>query len=266
MKMNIKELKAEIKKYPKTKNITGLKKPELVALLNELQNSNNKLEGEGLDALFTGIQKDYREEAKRNIKQYGSFKIDHIQVTRTPIMSVVDKALNFISLGKWNQAKKKMSFDSMFHLNMIIKIGKVSLVVEKLEKINVSRSYTISKKTEVMNVPINHVNLNLNQLLNNARQKYGDNRFFMYDGFNKNLEKTGGNCQRFILDLLTASNINNPQVEAFVMQDINTLAKNIQGFVPKVARTVTNIANKATEVIGLGNPKNVQKYSLKDFM
>jgi hypothetical protein len=56
MSKTIAELKKAIKAYPKTKNITGLKKAELIALLAELEQTHkkeeNEIEGSGIGALF----------------------------------------------------------------------------------------------------------------------------------------------------------------------------------------------------------------------
>ena len=52
--------------------------------------------------------------------------------------------------------------------------------------------------------------------------------------------------------LLTASGLQTKDNEDFILQPLERLISKLPKFVPKVARAVTDIANKATEVIGLG--------------
>jgi hypothetical protein len=87
--------------------------------------------------------------------------------------------------------------------------------------------------------------ITLFDLMNNARRRFGESRYFSYDGFKNN-------CQDFLMMLLNASGLETADNKAFIKQPLEQLIKKLPSYVPKVAKVVTDVANKATEVIGLG--------------
>ena len=261
MSKTIAELKKAIKAYPKTKNITGLKKAELIALLAELEQTHkkeeNEIEGSGIGALFTKTKYDYFESSKNVLRQYGTHDIHSMQVIRTPVQSIATKALNIVSLGAFAKAN---GYDKLFHLALIAKIGNKSIVIEKFERVNISTTYKISKNTEIMNVNMQQKKLSLFDLMNNARRKVGDKQFFEYDAFSTN-------CQRFIMDLLESSKLSTPELTNFIMQDVQSIAEKLPSYVPKVAKTITDIANKGAEVLGMGKSScNCKCHDLKNYL
>jgi hypothetical protein len=240
--VNIKELKAEIKTFKNHPKITGLKKDELIKVLDDLKSD---VVGGSFSDLFSGkIEKDYRVATKTVLGNYGQQPIASMMAVRTPIMSVVDKALNVISLGAWNKYK----VDDLFHLGLLVTLqdGTV-LVVEKLEKINIAKASKgyVKKNSETMPIDMQKKRITLFDLMNNARRRFGESRYFSYDGFKNN-------CQDFLMMLLNASNLETADNKAFIKQPLEQLIKKLPSYVPKVAKVVTDVANKATEVLGMG--------------
>lgn len=243
MKLTIKELKAEIKKHKGHPKITGLKRDQLVKIYEELPKEH--LEGGALSDLFSGkIELDYRNATKTVLGNYGQQPIASITAVRTPIMKVIDSVINVISFGQYNKYKP----DDLFHLGLIVVLQDgTKLVVEKLEKINIAKlpKGYVGKTSQVYPIDMQKKRITLFDLMNNARRRFGESRYFSYDGFKNN-------CQDFLMMLLNASGLETADNKAFIKQPLEQLIKKLPSYVPKVAKVVTDVANKATEVIGLG--------------
>jgi hypothetical protein len=75
-------------------------------------------------------------------EKYKNYKILSAQIRREPILAFVDKFINLISFGKFNQAKKDLGYDKMFHLSLILQLENgPKLLVEKNERINMTTSF-----------------------------------------------------------------------------------------------------------------------------
>jgi len=217
-------------------------------------NRKNKmdLDGAGLwdyvKNIFTPNSK-YTNKTQSALKKYGEFPITNIEIQRSPVISVIDKALNLVSLGKWADLKKTYNFDKLYHLYAIFTInmnGQMKkIVVEKNQSINVSDSIpTKTDQTQSLMIGTNK-GLTINSLLDNTLKSVGADQFFIYDPFG------GKNCQNFIKDILTVNGIYNDRIGKFVFQDIADLAKQI-GNTTVIAKGITDFAAMGERLIGLG--------------
>ena len=260
-KHTVKELKMLIKLFKKQQgvNITGMKKAELIdhfewLLINgQLKSKHKKLIGAGFFDFFRPIKQDYNNGSKKMIEQYGDKFIDSIEVKRTPIMKILDKVINFISLGTYNKAKNG-KFDDLFHLAMIVKIGSNNIVVEKNEVINISKSYSMTDKTETIPVPMNGQKLTLRQLLDNSERARGKEQYFFYNGIKNN-------CQDAVISWLKSSKLGNPQVYEWVKQDITEIVDGMPSYVSPVMNAVTNLGARVNALRGKGHNNNVKTKS-----
>jgi hypothetical protein len=200
--------------------------------------------GNGL--LDTFIKQDsLKSSSQKALNQYGNYNIKRIQIYRTPVNKMINKFLKVISFGKFN----KNSYDDLFHLAFIATVdtpqGDKNIVVEKNATINISTSYDTNEKTEVLDVPLNNKQLNLKTMMENTLNKVGNKRFYLYDAFNRDNAKNGGNCQQFIMDILTSNNLSNPKIKEFVFQPLESLVEDLgsvgKSVIPTVARAITDI-------------------------
>lgn len=224
----------------------------------------DKLEGAGIGSFFRDKFSRYIEQPLKNIvsnkykfnntssktiNEYGDNEIVELKIMRTPINSMIDKALNFLSFNKWDSLKKKYGFDQLFHLSLVatVKDGDnlKNIIMEKNEVVNVSTDYRTSPKTQLFNLPKINKKITVRQLLENARQKVGDNLFFLYDAFTNN-------CQFFIKYLLESSGLMTPEAQNFLFQDISELVKELPSYLPKVARSVTDLGGIVSRLRGDG--------------
>jgi len=200
------------------------------------------------------VRQDYPPKVRQYLQENGDGVVQSITIQRTPINSMIDKALNLLSFGKFEEAKRKYAYDKLFHLSMVviyIKNGEMKRVfIEKNEVINVSETFKIQKDTQIMPVPFNTGSLTLGAMMSNAAKAYGP-AFFLYDAFTNN-------CQVFINNVLDANGLNTPAVRAFIDQDAQTLVKELPGYVAPLAQTLTNVAAVADRVVsGQGEAKMV---------
>ena len=200
--------------------------------------------GRGL--LDTFIRQDsLKTSSQKALNQYGNNNIKRIQIYRTPVNKMINKFLKVISLGQFN----KNSYDDLFHLAFIATVdtpqGDKNIVVEKNATINISTSYDTNEKTEMIDVPLNNKKLNLKSMMETTLNKVGNKRFYLYDAFNRDNSKNGGNCQQFIMDILTSNNLSNPKIKEFVFQPLESLVEDLgsvgKSVIPTVARAITDI-------------------------
>lgn len=192
------------------------------------------------------IRNDYPPKVREILARYGKGIVSELLIRREPIVGLIDKALNFITLGKWGQVKRELNYDKMFHLSLIATLTmpdqtQVKILIEKNEVINMTTDFKmIGSKMEYVAVPVPCC-ITLEEMMAKTQTFYGAN-YFKYDAFNDN-------CQKFINSILTANGLNTPQVEGFIMQDVETLLKRLPKFISPFARLTTNIAGLADRAI-----------------
>ena len=115
-------------------------------------------DGEGIidyiKALFFGRTK-LPPDVRKILKQHGDTEIDYIQVARNPLNAGTKLMLNVASLGEFSRKAKKLPYDRLFHLYMIVtlKDGK-NILIEKNEVINMEMK-GVRKDAESRLVPVN---------------------------------------------------------------------------------------------------------------
>lgn len=250
--MSVKQLKALIGLYhkPRSIKIGKMKKNQLLELCKVLmaegvsrkdRKTPPRKYGSGLMDFFKSPKKAYNNVSTNTIKKYGNSYIQSMKVVRTPIMGILNKALDVISFGQFS---KHNPYDKLFHLALIADIGGQSIVIEKNEVINISMSYKVSAKTEQMKVYLKKA-VTLNDLLANTEKSMGVDRFFLYDGLKNN-------CQNFVISVLKANGMSNPTVDKFVLQDLTQLRDKLPSHVGKAMNAVTDLGARANAAMGGG--------------
>jgi len=194
--------------------------------------------------------------------KYKNNKVISAQIRREPIFAIIDKVINLISGGKFDEAKKQQGYDKMFHLSLIITLdngvgsaqGGVKLLIEKNERINMTTSWKDTDKVEYLDVgPINSTPT-LEQFFSNTEKAIGDHRFFTYNAFDQN-------CQRFISDLLQSNNSLTNNAQNFILQDAQSIVKKMPFFVSKIAQFATDTAGRVKQFFGFGVSKNNNNFT-----
>jgi hypothetical protein len=191
----------------------------------------------------------------RTMTEYGKSPIMSISIIRTPLSSVWTNAMNTISLGRFSELQKKMGYDKLFHLSLIVVTEGRKLIVEKNEVINIApfKMGDVKPETEYMAVPI-IPGLNLIQMMDNTLKRMGNDKFYDYDALGQN------NCQNFILQILQSNNLLTPQAHKFIYQDmtgiVNELNKSkLTSHVGATVKRITGVGSFVSRLIGKGKKK-----------
>ncbi|NCX94375.1 MAG: hypothetical protein EBX40_06845, partial [Gammaproteobacteria bacterium] len=130
---NIPKTKFEPKSY-RSKKINK----DITLVFGKLKPEYEHLSGEGIfsDLFNYGARKlaprvvsaivknnEFNNVSSQTLRDYGEYTIHGLQIYRTPISSLLNSAMNLISLGKWNELRKKYGYDTLFHTALVCDIG-----------------------------------------------------------------------------------------------------------------------------------------------
>jgi hypothetical protein len=212
-------------------------------------------------AVFKGPRQDFSPSVRNTLAQVGNLPVVEMSVRRDPIQSLLNKALNVISLGRWDKLRKEYNYDELFHLGVEVTVRLSEsnnytrrYVIEKNEVINVSPAKAYTDKTQTWRIPMSD-STTIDTLLANTKLIMGAN-FFPYDPFKNN-------CQDFIWSLLTANGYATPELKAIVKQPMEDLVSKLPGFTGKIAKAVTDVgalANVALEGQGKEKPTPMERF------
>ncbi len=165
------------------------------------------------------------------LRTHGDKVITSVVVMRKPIVEAVAWILK--KTMSFGEAVDKLGYDNVFHLfaNFYLNDGSV-VAIQKNARIDVAMGgEKPTADTEELKIPVSS-GMSLNQLFDEAEQKYGGSRLYFYDA-------RSTNCQRFIADMLTTLGAMTPEASNFILQDAAALLTKNEG---KFAKAITNIA------------------------
>jgi hypothetical protein len=203
--------------------------------------------------VFSPRLNDYNNNAKRMMAKYGHEQIKSMAIYRTPLPSMLNKVINVVSLGQWEELKKKYGFDKFYHLALVLTLkNNKNIIVEKNEVISVSDSYKTNSDTEVLPIDNYTLPITLNELLDKARKSFGnDMKYFGYDPFDNN-------CQVFIKYILMSNGLYTIKINNFLFQDISELTKELNPLTKGIMRGTTKVAAIVNKVLGKGKKRKIE--------
>lgn len=199
------------------------------------------MDGEGLFDFFKRRDSNINPPKVREmLKKMGDDKIIGLKVMRKPIQSYVRKAMNFLSFGKLEEQLKRMNYDELFHLGIILMTQSGQYLLDKREVIHLE-NFKPENEMEYM-VVSGPTQITVNELLENTQKFMGDK----YGSYNP----SNNNCQVFVISVLKANKMDNPDVNSFVMQDTVSLFKNLPSILGKFSNVVSGyVAPLANRII-----------------
>lgn len=177
------------------------------------------------------------------LQQYGQLPIAGLVVCRKPINSVIDAVLRGVL------SPNAVPYDKLFHLWIHVHLAAspskmLHFNFEKNEVVRVEQvaEFDPHQCDDHLTVSIGPQSppLTLARMFDRALRRVGPNRLWVYDPVSQN-------CQRFVWDLLSSSNLGTPQLETFILQDIN---KALKGPGYYLARGATDLASFLRRLIG----------------
>jgi len=180
---------------------------------------------------------EYPRAVQNFINKNGDKVITNMKICRRALPSLLETALNLISLGTYNKAKAKGKYDKLFHLYTAFYLDGKRVILDKSQNINLKFSQESCDDHKDVKVPSG---LTLREFLQRGRKRAGDAKFFTYDALKNN-------CQDFLYNLLSANNMmsSSPGLKEFIKQDTIQLAEEIPSFAKKIANAVTKVSGLA---------------------
>lgn len=187
------------------------------------------------DKIFDFLFGQYPYRTSQFLRANGSKYIKSIKICRKPIMRVIDKLFNILSLGQFNEVKSQLGYDDLFHLYMIVTFqDNTSCIVEKNQDINITSYYSFDNDN-CINVDIGRKVLNLNYLLNNTMRVMKKN-YYSYNSFYNN-------CQDYIYSIVNSNKLATPQINEFIKQNAPELLKSLPSYTSAIANATTKTAS-----------------------
>lgn len=188
--------------------------------------------------------KQFPKSARNFLTKYKDAKISNFVIRKNPIQSGVEKVLNFISQGKYNEIKQDYAYDTMYHLRLDFEIDGRIYMTEKTANIQFRNGIT-SEEDEVYKINSDKV-IPLLTAVENTYKKMGSN-FFSYDAFTNN-------CQNYIMNFLSSNGLLTNDAKNFIYQPVDDMVKKLPSYVKKFASSVTkvgSVVDKGLQSIGL---------------
>jgi len=148
------------------------------------------------------------------LKAHGEDKVTSLQVGRVPVSKTLELALDLMSGGKFGQVKKKLGYDTFFHLFVVIN-GKHRL--EKNELFNII-PYSKAAGEEDVPVSLEGKDITISQFLANGSKGDETNFYRQYNAF-------GANCQAMVMKLLSRNHLVTAEITQFVKQSVEEFAR-----------------------------------------
>jgi len=191
-----------------------------------------------------GKRKGWPSRVEKMLKQYGDQTITNITLGRTPVRSVYQKVLNWISLGHYDKAKSK-THDEVYHLFAVITLSNgVSLRMDRDEVVKL-RPGTMPAEAQQHPVTLDK-SITLLQLFDNTLEAYG--------GEIPRYNPVSGNCQQFLIKMLGSNDLIDTETRAFVEQNVgqllNASSKAIIEGVTGLASEVQSARDSAVDQLG----------------
>lgn len=155
-----------------------------------------------------------RNEAPKKVRdifvQYGAYKVVHAIVCRAPIASTILSVIKILSFGQLEKILKQYSYDTLYHLYMILTIQGnnefFNIHMEKNQVVEIYRSSYPYKKpdnTTCIPISVSSGNLTLYEFINNGfswQEANTNKNFWRYNA-------KDNNCQVFVTSIIKGNKL-----------------------------------------------------------
>ena len=197
-----------------------------------------------LSGFISGKRYDYQPNDRTLMAEIGNQIVNGICVYRVPLDKNLNKAVNAITLGKFQDFKKNNNYDDMFHLYAVaILANGVSVKFEKNEVINLDKVDPATLPQGQYKLDVNIENgqsrVSFKQMLDKTQAQMGNDRYWNYNPLSNN-------CQNFIYGVMLANNwINiNPQLKDFILQPIGQLEQQLSSAQKGIMSGITKLGTR----------------------
>ena len=192
-----------------------------------------------LNPLYERVAKGVLERRPRPLRKFmrrgrGKEKIKKLSVCRVPVTKAIQRLLNALQFGRYNRTIRKLNYEDVFHLYLVIEYENgETYIMEKNQRVIIRKinNNVLQRK----GVQCKSVNMSRPYSINNLITRAENNNqgtFYRYSANNQN-------CQKFVLDILTSSNLITPELKTFIYQDAEQLLP--KGVIRSIAQRATDI-------------------------
>ena len=173
------------------------------------------------------------------LKAHGRDKIQSLSMMRAPVAKPGVLAMQLLTLGKWDEFKKRAGIDEVYHTSLVVN---GNIILEKLEKLEgrVDPSYTKTKGAEMFPVDIEANKYTIAEFLEKGRRQMGT-AFYTYNAFTSN-------CQTWVMNMVSANGLLTAEGRKFIKQDIDKLIQELPELTKTSAVAITDTARDVGNV------------------
>jgi hypothetical protein len=177
-------------------------------------------------------------------------KIKSIKLGRKPVMSTFKSIVNALSFGKFDQIRKKLNYDQIFHNYLLVELDNGKIVKLERNHIIEAKAPDASDYDLTFDVPVTK-DLTMKDMISNASA--GNDRFNRYDPRDQN-------CQNFTQDMIVRNGLmpeTESGIDAIKPQDSEQLIDSL-GILRHIPKVITDTAATLDRGIygdGLTKPK-----------
>jgi hypothetical protein len=166
------------------------------------------------------------------LRKYGHYLIKNMYLVRTPIEKAIGWLMNILSKGEFEKNRRKYFYDNYFHLQLVVVLSNgQEIVLEKIQNVNIEPFKGKQSNSEIKQISYKPNSLSLNAIFYNAERKLPEDRIYRYNPYT-------ANCQIFVSDLLSSSNLMNPELSKWINQNIAELVQKM----PSVSKFISELA------------------------
>lgn len=182
------------------------------------------------------------------MNNHGQEIVTSITLRRNPVSHLITGAMNAVSLGSFQKKLDQQPYDKLFHLAMLVETNNTRFLLEKIERVNVTKSIGNPQGLETLAVPLNGKEISVFDLINNTKEQMGKNNFLDYDAVTNN-------CQVFIMNVLDSNGLLNDENKLWVKQNTEVLFKGNKTLA-KISKKLTDIGASANVLLHGGKLEN----------
>lgn len=180
------------------------------------------------------------------LKDVGNVPIQAIGVGRTPVNKIVQGVLQLLSLGKYEEVKKKLKYDDVYHVFLIIQM-------RSGQRFKLEKNHVVECTKTTQGLPPGGLSfsspLTLRLLLERAATGPS---FWSYN-------PATNNCQNFVRDIVSSNHLipqNQEALACLTPQQGDLLLKTLPGFTRWIPSAVTSAAAQGDRILEGNDPDN----------
>lgn len=173
------------------------------------------------------------------IKAHGRDTIQSLAMMRAPVAKPGVMAMQLLTLGKWDEFKRRAGVDEVYHTAIIVN---GNIVLEKLEKLEgrVDAGYAKMPGAELYPVDLGSKKMTIAEFLEKGRRQMGT-AFYTYNAFTSN-------CQTWVMNMVSANGLLDAEGRKWIKQDIDKLIKELPELTKTAAVKITDVARDVGNV------------------